>query len=246
MNVVAFIPLRAGGSRVGLIGGVDKERAILGDKPLMAWTIWAALESGVFDKVIAVTRRKTHMKMARKYGATIMERPEYTVTDTSPDIEWVEWALHGLWDDWKYNSTPYPDAFAILRATSPFRTAEHIKEAYKKFFDAIGTDSLRTVRKVTEHPGKMWRILNKDRMVPVMPLGPDKQPWHSSATQTLFPCYIQTAGMEFAWSQMVLETGTIAGNAVVPYVVEGAAALDINEYSDWLDAERIVKGKLAR
>ena len=75
-------------------------------------------------------------------------------------------------------------------------------------------------------------------------MGSEEQPWHSSATQDLFECYVQTAGLEMAWSEMVLETGTIAGSNVVPYILEGAAALDINTPADWKAAEEIVNDKV--
>ena len=93
MNVVAFVPLLAGGSRVGLINEVDKERALLGGKPLMAWTIEAALNSSVFDDVYAVVRSEPHLEMAERFGAKILYRPEHTVSSNSPDIDWVAWAL---------------------------------------------------------------------------------------------------------------------------------------------------------
>ena len=233
MSLCALIPLRAGGSRVGLIDGLDKERALLGGKPLMAWTISAALESRVFDGVYAVVASEQHAALAASLGAQIIKRPEYTVRAGSPDIEWVEFVLKKFKSDYgRY------DAFSILRVTSPFRTTAHIQEAWQTFCSGLGVDSLRTVRKVSEHPAKQW-VIRQGRLLPLLPVGPEEQPWHSSATQDLFEAYIQTAGMEFAWSDMVLETGTIAGSTVVPYIVEGAAALDINTLEDWRNAERI-------
>ena len=236
MSVVAFIPLRGGGKRIGLINGLDKERAPLGGPPLMAWTIKAATESKVFSKVYSVTASNDHATLAEKFGAKrFYRRPEWTAADDSPDIDWVSWALKMLED-----GEGLPDAFAILRVTSPFRTAFHIREAWKRFFRNVGVDSLRTVRKVSEHPGKMW-VIRQGKLLPLLPIGEEKEPWHSRATQQNFECYVQTAGMEFAWSEMVLKTGTIAGSTIIPYVLEGEAALDINTLLDWKAAEEIVR-----
>lgn len=239
MSIAAFIPLRAGGTRVGLINGLDKERALLGGKPLMAWTIEAALESEIFNGVYAVVASEAHAAMAAKYGAQIIRRPEYTTRPGSPDIEWVEFVLKKFRGEyWTY------DAFSILRVTSPFRTGRHIREAWNKFQGTLGADSLRAVKRVDQHPGKMWVVAGQ-MMYPLLPMGmgsgPEVPPWHSRATQDLFPCYIQTAGLEFAYSDVVLETHTIAGDYVVPYVLEGAAALDINTKEDWNAAERLVQ-----
>ena len=235
MSICAFIPLRAGGSRVGLINGLDKERALLGGKPLMAWTIESAVNSRVFDAVFAVVASEAHAAMAAKYGAQIIKRPDYTVRAGSPDTEWVEFVLKRLRQE-----GALPDAFAILRVTSPFRAAKHIKEARDLFLGTLGVDSLRSARRAETHPGKMW-VIRQERLLPLLPMGPEKQPWHSSATQGLFECWVQTAGMEFAWSDRVLETHTIAGSTIVPYILEGAAALDINTLSDWRAAEEVIR-----
>jgi N-acylneuraminate cytidylyltransferase len=144
MKTIAFVPLRAGGKRVGLIDGLDKERALLGKWPLMAYTIRWAIDSGVFDAVMAVTASAEHGDLAQEFGASASpERPSYTTRDESPDIEWVDWILNELDGDYA--------AFSILRVTSPFRTDENIKEAYEKFSENGGANSLRTVTPVSEH-----------------------------------------------------------------------------------------------
>jgi CMP-N-acetylneuraminic acid synthetase len=233
MNNIAFIPLRAGGKRVGLIDGLDKERALLGKQPLMAYTIRWAIESGVFDDVMAVTASKEHGALAQDYGASLSpERPSYTTRDESPDIEWVDWILNelGLTNG----------VYSILRVTSPFRTDENIREAYQDFYIRNGAHSLRTVTPVSEHPAKMW-VIRQQQLLPLLPMGSESFPWHSSGTQTLFKTFVQTAGMEFSRVANTLNTKTIAGSNVIPYVVEGWPALDINDRFDWLKAEQGVE-----
>ena len=50
------------------------------------------------------------------------------------------------------------EVFSLLRPTSPFRTAATIRRAWERFIAVPDADSLRAVRPVREHPGKMWRI----------------------------------------------------------------------------------------
>jgi N-acylneuraminate cytidylyltransferase len=237
MKVVAFVPLRGGGTRVGLIGGKDKERANFAGHPLMAYTICAAKQSGVFDEVIAITRSQVHKAVAGRYGAiTPRMRPAYTIADDSPDIEWVEWATR-VWGN-QY------DAFAILRVTSPFRRASDIQKAWHWFYGFVGADSLRMVRPVTEHPGKMW-VKQNGVLMPLLPMKTDNVPWHSSPTQNLFPAYIQTAGMEFAYFTTVKRTGTISGSVIVPYVSDYWTGFDINTREEWFRAEKAaLEGKI--
>ena len=237
MSNYAFIPLRAGGRRVGLVDGKDKERADLGGHPLMAWTIRHAIDSEVFDRVIAVTASQKHKDIALAYGVDyILDRPPYTVRDNSPDIDWVLWALKELLKDDKL-----PTKYSILRVTSPFRTKTDIKTASELLQDGI--HSVRTVTPVEQHPGKMW-VINHGTLLPLYPVGSAKNPWHSNPTQNLFPAYIQTAGMEMAWSSMTLRTKTIAGSVIKPYITNGWNALDINTKFDWYKAEQAAKHRL--
>jgi len=238
MKVVAFIPLRGGGKRAGPINGKDKERAIFAGYPLMAYTICAAKQSGVFDSIIAITRSEEHAVIARQYGAAVpWARPEYTVEDNSPDIEWVQWAAD------KCNS--YYDAFSILRVTSPFRGPDIIKTAWHLFHNRVGADSLRMVRPVTEHPGKMWIEQNR-LLLPLLPMETDGVPWHSSSTQSLFKVYVQTAGMEFAYFNTVERTNSIAGSVIVPYISDYWTGFDINTREEWFRAERAAREGIAK
>jgi len=237
VSIVGLIPLRAGGKRVGLINGLDKERAIIGRHPLLAYTIRQAIDSGVFDGVIAVTASEMHAKSAEAYGATSIIRPVYTTGDNSPDIEWVNWFFSDPVAKEKY------DAFAILRATSPFRSAQTIRQAWDRFRTTPGAHSLRAMRRVTEHPGKCW-VLRHGYALPLLPASDPFEPWHSQPTQNLPDVYIQTAGLEIAWTKTVLETRTIAGSVVLPWVLEGAESLDINSRDDWDEAVALVEAGL--
>ena len=238
MKPVAFIPLRAGGSRVGKIDGLDKERADFAGYPLMAYTIRAAIDSGVFDNVIAVVRSKEHASMAEQYGAQVpWLRPAFTVLDSSPDIEWVKWIIGKLPDIYS--------AFAILRVTSPFRGPDVIRGAWVNFAVSLGIDSLRMVRPVTEHPGKMW-VERNNSLLPLLPMETNSLPWHSSPTQSLFKAYIQTAGMEFTYFNTVKRTNSISGSRIIPYISDGWAGFDINTREEWEIAERAAMRGVAK
>lgn len=205
----------------------------LGGKPLIAWTIEAALEAG-FPTYVSTDDAEIS-SISEAYGATIIHCP-LTVAhkDDDPDILWVRHAL----------SQVECEEFTILRSTSPFRDAETIIQVLN-FWNKHRheADSLRTVRPVTEHPGKMWALGNDDirggRMAPLLDnyRRQDGTPWHSSPTQTLPTFYVQTAGMEVAHRSTVTDYHSIAGRLVWGYIVSGAAAMDINTKEDWKEAE---------
>ena len=230
-SIVALIPARAGSKRVP-----DKNIRPLAGHPLMAYTIAAAMDSGVFSDVIVSTDSEHYAKIAKHYGAQVpFLRPAALAGDQSPDIEWVEFTLSRLQE-----SDRKHDCFSILRPTSPFRLPQTIQRAWQEFSSQQGVDSLRAVEKCTQHPGKMWVVRGK-RMMPLLPLGPAEQPWHSSQYPSLPEIYVQNASLEIAKSQVVFEDRTIAGNVVMPFLTTDYEGFDVNNEYDWQLAEHTVR-----
>lgn len=229
-SIVALIPARAGSKRVP-----DKNIRPLADHPLIAYTISSALQSQVFSAVIVSTDSQLYGDIAGHYGAEVPHlRPSELAGDLSPDIEWVEYTLRRLQE----NGRDY-DCFSILRPTSPFRLPETIKRAWQAFLAGEGADSLRAVEKCKQHPGKMW-VVRGNRMVPLLPLTPTEQPWHSSQYQSLPEVYVQNASLEIAWSRVVFEGRTIAGNVLMPFFTKDYEGFDLNSAYDWNLAEHLI------
>ena len=235
-NVIALIPARSGSKRVP-----DKNIRPLAGHPLIAYTIAAALQSEIFADVIVSTDSERYADIARYYGAEVpFLRPAEFAGDLSPDIEWLEYTLKRLRDEDRVY-----DCFSILRPTSPFRQAETIQRAWQEFLAEEGVDSLRAVEKCKQHPGKMWIVRGK-RMTPLLSLGPPEQPWYSSQYQSLPEVYAQNASLEIAWTRVVFEGRTIAGNVLMPFFTQGYEGFDVNDLYDWKLAEELVQSGGAR
>ncbi len=230
-SCVAFVPARSGSTRVP-----GKNVRMLAGHPLIAYAIAAARDAEVFNAVVVSTNDEATAEIARHYGAEApFLRPAVMAGPQSPDIEWVEHALTEL----QACGRSF-DCFAILRPTSPFRTADTIRRAWSVFRGAHGIDSLRAVERVSQHPGKMWMIRG-DRLLPLLPFGPAEQPWHSSQMPSLPDVWVQNASLEIAWTRVALDGRTIAGTTIVPFVTEGHEGFDINDQSDWWLAEELVR-----
>ena len=235
-SVIALIPARSGSKRVA-----DKNIRLLAGHPVIAYTIAAARQSGIFSAIVVSTDSDGYAEVARKYGAEVpFLRPVEISGDASPDIEWVEFTLKRLKD----MGRAY-DCFSILRPTSPFRLAETIQRAWREFLAEEGVDSLRAVEKCREHPGKMWVIRGK-RMMPLLPMDPAGLPWHSTPYQALPEVYSQNASLEIAYSRVVFEGRTIAGEVVMPFFTQGYEGFDVNRPYDWQLAEELVKAGEAK
>ncbi len=228
-SIIALIPARAGSKRVQ-----GKNIRPLAGYPLIAYTICAAKQSRIFSSILVSTDLEEYAEISRQYGAEVpFLRPVDISGDLSLDIEWVDFTLHKL----KEMGREY-DCFSILRPTSPFRLPTTIQRAWKEFQAEEGVDSLRAVEKVKEHPGKMW-VVRGNRMMPLLPIVPKEQPWHSTPYQALPEVYSQNASLEMAWSRVVFNGRTIAGNVVMPFFTEGYEGFDVNRPYDWELAERL-------
>lgn len=200
----------------------------LAGHPLLAYSICAARESGLFDAVIVSTDDEHTAALARRYGAEVPGlRPAELAASTSPDIEWVEHVLRG---------TQY-DAFSILRPTSPFRRGATIRRAWEAFSAVPEADSLRAVRPVREHPGKMW-VLEGELMRPLLPQPEGEIPTHSRQTAALPAVHVQDSSLEIAWSRLIARR-EIAGRRVVAFLTEGAEGFSIDYPDDWETAQRM-------
>jgi len=229
-SAVALIPARHGSKRVP-----GKNVRPLAGHPALAYTIAAAVDCGVFDSVIVSTDAEDVAAIARHYGAEVpFLRPAGFAGDTSPDIEWVEYTLSEL-----QRQKRSWDCFSLLRPTSPFRSADTIRRAWTQFLAQEGADSLRAIEKCAQHPGKMW-VVRGARMFPLLPFGNGEQPWHSTPYQALPPVYVQNASLEIAWTRVVFEGRSIAGDVMVPFITEGVEGFDINDPQDWMIAERLI------
>jgi len=228
MTIYGLIPARSGSKRVP-----GKNTRELAGHPLLAYTIAAARDSGVFDKVWLSSDSFDTVRLARRYGIHAYLAGINVHLDTSTDYEWI----CGLFDI----DNP-PDAFVILRPTSPFRLGSTIARAWAEF-QASGADSLRAVKPVKEHPGKMW-VNRHGRLLPLLPFAGESQPWHSMPTQELPAVYVQTSALEFAWTERTIARGTIAGEAVAPFEMSSLEALSIDTEDDWLKAEHLMASPL--
>jgi len=228
-GVIALIPARAGSKRVE-----GKNVRPLAGQPLIAYTIAAALDAGIFERVIVSTDSDHVADVARAYGAEVpFLRPAEFAQDLSPDIDWVEYTLR------RVAPAQTDGCFALLRPTSPFRRPATILRAWDVFRHSDGADSLRAVERCKQHPGKMW-VRNGEAIVPLLKDGPKQPPWHSMPYQALPEVFVQNASLEIARCSVPLREHTIAGTRIIPFFTEGFEGFDINEPRDWWYAEHLI------
>ncbi len=117
MKILGVITAR-GGSK----GIPRKNIKDLKGQPLIAYTIKAAQESGIFDRLIISTDDSEIAEVAKKYGVTApFTRPAELAQDATPHLPVMQHAVKWLQDKENYR----PDFVSILQPTAPLRQAWH-------------------------------------------------------------------------------------------------------------------------
>lgn len=236
-GAIALVPARSGSERVP-----GKNVRPLAGHPLIAYTIAAALDAGMFDAVIVSTDSAETAEVARGYGAEApFLRPAELAGPTSPDIEWVRHALA-----WLEEAGRRCDTFALLRPTSPFRSAASIRAAHDRLLADESADSIRAVRRCREHPGKMWLLDGAGPMRPLLDQPEGEVPWHSRQYASLPEVHVQDSSLEIARSRAVSEHGSIAGEVVLPWPSPGVEGFSVDYPEDWQRAEAMLAAGEAR
>lgn len=141
MKSIAIIPARSGSK-----GLPNKNIKELNGKPLIFYSIEAAIKSACFDTVMVSTDSEKYANVAKNGGAEVpFLRSEATSTDTASSWDMVLEVLNRYRDQGKSF-----DTFCLLQPTSPLRSAEDISEAYKMMIEknAVAIVSMTEL----EHP----------------------------------------------------------------------------------------------
>lgn len=124
MKNIAIITARSGSKELK-----DKNIRPLAGKPLMAWSIEAALETNLFDTVMVSTDSEKYAVTARRWGAEVpFLRSTVTSSDKASSWAVVDEVLARYTEIGKTF-----DTFCLLQPTSPLRTSDDLVAAYEQF-----------------------------------------------------------------------------------------------------------------
>lgn len=149
MKKIAIIPARAGSK-----GLPNKNVLMLEEKPLMAYTIEAALESKEFDQVIVSTDSLEYKYIAEKFGAEVLMRDAELASDTASSFVVIEDILKKITDI---------DYFVLLQVTSPFRNYNHIRESIDLFEKNYAKYDFLVSMQKSDKPSFIIKKIGEDR-----------------------------------------------------------------------------------
>ena len=222
-NVVAIIPAR-GGSK----GITQKNIRVLAGKPLIAYTIEAAKQCTLVDRVMVSTDDEEIRKVSLQHGAEVpFLRPLELAQDDTPTepvlrhcVEWLE-----------KNESYRVDIVLFLQLTDVFRKKYMIQEVLKKLLSDNRLDSVFIVTKTHKN---FWRKIDGDliRLAADIPYG---------ARQQREPIYREDTGLACATKAQFIKQGKRIGNKVEIVINDDDMPfVDIHDELDLWLAEKLI------
>jgi len=230
-KTVAVIPAR-GGSK-----GIPRKNltTVLG-KPLIAYTIEAAIKAQTVDKVIVSTDDEHIAAASQDYGAEVpFIRPHHLATDTATTLSVLQHAITYLAEHQNYLA----DMVVCLQPTSPLRSAEDIDAAVKLCLDS-GADSVVSLCQAKHHPYWMKKIVD-GRVHPLM----NEDENHYTRRQDLPPVYQLNGALYITRTNVLLEENRVLGKYTAPYIMPQDRSIDIDTSNDLKFATVLLKEGVA-
>lgn len=218
-GIVAIIPARSGSK-----GVPNKNIRPLNGKPLIAYSIKAALMSNMVERVIVSTDSEAYAEIALKWGAEVpFLRPADISGDSASDLQFFQHVISWFED----TKQPVPDFLVHLRPTTPLRDPSIIDEAIKTFMQG-GFTALRSCHQMSESSYKTFEI--EDQKLKSLIDGSFNIESANSNRQSLPPTFDANGYVDVIRSDLVRSAEMVHGDRVMAYVTE--KAYEIDEFSD--------------
>ena len=228
MRVLGIIPAR-GGSK----GIPNKNRKELGGKPLLQYTVEAALKSKMLDRVIFSSEDETLISIAKSLHVEVpFVRPAHLSTDASGSLEVVKHTVNYLSE--KGDTF---DAICLLQVTTPFRTAGDIDVAIEKFI-AEGNDSLISVQKVPHQYNPHWVFEDTGNGTLKIATGETEI---IKRRQELPKAYIRDGSIYITKTEVLLTQNSFFGKTISYFETNPSTYVNIDTQEDWGWAEALCK-----
>ena len=220
MSAIAIITARGGSKRIP-----KKNIKEFCGKPIIAYSIEAAIESGIFDEVMVSTDSEEIADVARKYGAKV---PFMRSAETSDDYATTADVLNEVIYEYEKRGRAFDDLCCIY-PTAPFVTAQKLKDAYL-LMSKDNVDAIVTVVKYDFPPQRAFVI--RDGKVKYQ--YPENR---NVRSQDLEPIFHDCGQFYYCDVQKFCDAKTLMLDNCVPFVLSDEEVQDIDNESDWILAE---------
>lgn len=214
MKKIAVIPARSGSK-----GLRDKNIIELCGKPMMNYSIDAALEVGCFEHVIVSTDSERYGKIAENAGAEVIYRGERVSNDTATTYAVLEDLFARIGTDFDY--------FVLLQPTSPMRNSAHIKEAVELFEGRCHDFDFLVSVTESKHSKALVNPIEKDGSLKFFDTD------FSSYRRQSFKDYSPNGAIFIGKPKAYLKRGHFFGERAVAYFMNSFDSVDVDTELDY-------------
>ena len=226
---LAIIPARGGSKRIP-----RKNIKLFCAKPMIAWSIEAALQSGCFDQVIVSTDDQEIAEVARQYGATVpFMRPTELSDDHTSTVPVIQHAI-----EWVNAQGQPVEQACCMYATAPFVSAEDINRGLE-ILDATQSDYAFSV---TSYAFPIQRAIRLNDEGRVQMFNPE---YFNIRSQDLEEAFHDAGQFYWGTADAWLQGRMIFGTGSVPVPLPRHRVQDIDTPEDWVRAEWLFKAMQA-
>lgn len=218
---LAVIPARGGSKRIP-----RKNIRPFAGRPIIAYSIGAALDCGLFDRVIVSTDDEEIADVARQHGADIpFIRPAQLADDFTGTNAVVSHAI-----GWYRDQGDHVEYACCIYATAPFVQPEYLRQG----FDSLSSSGKSFAFSITSFPFPIQRAvrINADGALEAM------FPEHvSSRSQDLEEAYHDAGQFYWGTAEAFVESRPLFSPESVPVILPRYLVQDIDTLEDWRRAE---------
>lgn len=226
-RLTGIIPARGGSKRLP-----NKNLFMLSGKPLIAWTIEAALKSRCLSRVIVSTDSEEIAETARKWGAEVpFLRPRKLASGRTPTLPVLQHAVRWL----ESRGQDVPSLIVTLQPTSPLRRPEHIRAAVR-LMNHTRADSVVTVCHEEHGPALMLRLKN----------GKVYPPFTARSRDSSQVYYRLNGAVYVTRYEVLMKQNRILGRDTRALIMDPESSIDIDTSLDFKMAALVLKVKNPR
>lgn len=228
MNILAVIPAR-GGSK----GVPGKNKKLLNGKPLIQYSIDAALQSNYITEVVVTTDDEEIIAISKSLGANVpFVRPKHLAEDKTPTLPVIQHAISHFEAEGKQF-----DAICLLQPTSPFRPKGFLDKALETFIEKQ-TDALVSVLEVPHQYNPHWTFEpNKNGALEIA----TGEKSIISRRQELPKAYHRDGSIYITKTAVIQNENSLYGNSLSYIISDENHYVNIDTQEDWQKAEELAK-----
>jgi len=216
-NNIAIIPARGGSKRIPQKNIID-----FFGKPMIAWTIEAAQQSGIFDRILVSTDDEEIAQVARSFGIEVPFLRDKHYDDDAPVSDGTITALEQLKEQL---GEEYHNIFQLM-PNCPLRKKEQIIDAYNHFSGSGALFQISCFKFGWMNP--RWAVELDEKLQPrfIFPEAFEKR------SQDMGPLYCPSGAIWIARESALMSFGSFYGKPLTFYPIDWKNAIDIDDLDD--------------